>query len=113
MITINAATFAPFKEQSDYAVKNGWIEGTVEVAFMSKTRHVECRAPSANDGEWIVFDLCARYATGTKVWPATVKIRDGKIDYITTGFESRSGRHSRPRLCGFLQDVCEQHVSKR
>lgn len=113
MITINTETFVPADKQSDYAVNNGWIDGTVEVAFMGKTRRVECRATAGDSSEWIVFDMCARYATGTKVWPAAVKILNGKIDYVRTGFESRSGRHSQPRLCGFLQDVSEKHVSQR
>lgn len=113
MIMLNTETFVPAETPSENAIKYGWNEGTVEVEFMGKTRRVNCLAPDAKSDRWAVYGLCARYATGTKVWPATVVFEKGKLFNIFTGFESRTGRHSQPRLCGFTADAGEQHVSRR
>lgn len=114
MLVVRFDTFTATETPSEYAAKYGWNEGTVEVEFMGKTRRVDCLAPDAsNSTRWVVYGLCARYATGTKVWPASLVFKDGKLLHVSTGFYSRSGRHSQPKLCGFTQDVGEQHVSKR
>jgi hypothetical protein len=113
MITINTETFVANETPSENAIKYGWNEGTIEATFMGKTRRVNCLAPDAKSERWAVYGLCARYATGTKVWHATVTFEDGKVSRVWTGFDNRSRRYSEPRLCGFIADVGEQHVSRR
>ncbi len=113
MLTLHTDTFIAAETPSEYAVKYGWNEGTVEVTFDRKTRRVRCHAPSEKQKDWDIYDFCARYATGTKVWRASVRHDGQRILSVWTGFESRSGRHSQPRLCGFMADVSKQHISKR
>ena len=113
MLKVHTDTFAAAGVPTELAMKYGWNEGTVEVEFMGKTRRLRCLAPTETDHKWTIYGLCARYHTGTKVWRAVVTFKDGKLFNIVTGFESRSGRHSVPQLCGFTADVGEQHRSKR
>jgi len=113
MLTLHTDTFIPAETPSEYAVKYGWNEGTVEVTFMNRTRRVPCRAPSETKSNWSVFGLCARYATGSKVWHASIIHNGERVILVSTGFQSRSGRHSQPRLVGFTAEVSEAHVSKR
>lgn len=113
MITIDTASFVADAEQSENAVKYGWVDGTVEVTFQSKTRRVPAR--KCSDNEIIAFDIAARYPTGSKVWKSSVRFSvDGKVRHINAGVESRSGRiASQPRICGFIEGVREQYISKR
>jgi hypothetical protein len=113
MITLHTDTFAATETPSEYAAEYGWNEGTIEVTFERKTRRVRCIAPGGKQADWTIYGLCARYASGTKVWSASVRHDGQRILSLWTGFESRSGRHSQPRLCGFMADVSQQHVSKR
>ena len=113
MIEIRTETFVPAEVPSDYAVTNDRTEGSVEVTFNGVTRRVICLAPDAKSAVWVIYGLCARYATGKKVWPASVLVVGSNAIGIFAGFESRSSRHSRPTLVGFLQDAREQHISKR
>ena len=113
MITVREDTFTPSENPSEYDIKHGWNSGTVEVEFNGKTRRVDCLAPGKDKGSWTIYGLCARYATGSKVWRATIYWIDNKITHVFTGFENRTGRYSQPRICGFTQDVGEAHVSKR
>ena len=108
-------TFQPAAELSKYAKEYNWNEGTVEVAFQGRTQRVECIAPS--DGgrkEWTIYGLAARYATGSKVWRATMtlNLETGRCR-VSTGFDNRSGRFSEPRLVGFIAQSSEKNVSKR
>jgi hypothetical protein len=113
MIELNTETFAPAIEPSKNAEKYGWNEGSVEVTFHGKTQRVRCLAPSESRDYWMIYGLCARYATGSKVWHASLTFKGGRVTHISTGFENRSGRFSQPRLVGFIENVSEQHVSKR
>ena len=113
MLTINTASFIADAEQGEYAIKYGWIDGTVEVTFERKTRCVHAR--KCDNNQFIAFDLAARYPTGSKVWKASARFTpEGKIISVQAGVESRSGRiASQPRICGFIADVREQHISQR
>ena len=113
MIELHAETFAPAVEPSKYAEKYGWNEGSAEVTFLGKTRRVECIAPSEGRDYWVIYGLCARYATGSKVWRASLTVENGRVTHISTGFENRSGRFSQPHLVGFIEGANDQHVSKR
>ena len=113
MLTLHNDTFIATETPSVYAVQYGWIEGTVEVTFDRKTRRVRCLAPSDKQRDWTIYGLCARYATGTKVWHATIRHDGTRVLSVWTGFDNRSRRYSEPRLCGFIDNVGEQHVSKR
>lgn len=105
-------TFEANAEQPDYAKSFGWTTGTAEVTFQGKTHRVNVR--KVNETEWVIFGLCGRYPTGGKVWPASVHLNHatGGV-WVSLGFDSRSGRHGRPRLTGFLADVSTGHISKR
>jgi len=113
MIELHTETFAPAPELSKLAQKYGWNEGTVEMKFEGKTRRVKCIAPKENGDRWTVYGLCARYATGSKVWSATLIFKDGRLTNVSTGFDNRSGRFSQPRLVGFIENVGDKHISKR
>jgi hypothetical protein len=113
MITLHTETFVPAAQKSQYSEKYGWNEGSVEVTFEGKTRRVECLAPNETQAHWMIYGLCARYATGSKVWHASLQFKDGRLLHISTGFDNRSGRFSQPHLVGFMQDVGKQHISKR
>jgi hypothetical protein len=113
MFTLHTDTFIATETPSEYAKIEGWNEGTVEATFDGKTRRVRCIAPGGKQTEWTIYGLCARYATGTKLWHATIRHSGNRVLSVWTGFESRSGRYSQPRVCGFMADVGEQHVSKR
>jgi hypothetical protein len=113
MFMLHADTFIAAEEPSEYAKIEGWNEGTVEATFDGKTRRVRCIAPGGKQTEWTIYGLCARYATGTKLWHATIRHDGNRVLSVWTGFESRTGRHSRPRVCGFMADVGKQHISKR
>lgn len=111
---VHTHSFMPTETPSEYAIKYGWKEGTVEVTFEGKTRRVDCIAPNENRNDWVIYHLCARYATGVKVWPATIWFNpEAKTFRVSTGFENRSGRFTKPRLVGFLADVKTHNVSKR
>jgi hypothetical protein len=111
---IATETFQPAAELSKYGQQFGWNEGTVEVTFQGRTERVQCIAPKDGGSQWTIRGLCARYATGAKVWPATIWFDADKRTFnIMTGFDNRSGRFSQPRLVGFLADVAPQHVSQR
>jgi hypothetical protein len=113
MLTIDIASFVADAEQSEYAVQYGWLNGTVEVTFQGKTRRV--RARKCDDNQIIAFDMAARYPTGSKVWKSSVRFSvDGKVRHINAGVESRSGRiASQPRICGFIEGVRDEYISKR
>lgn len=113
MITVRENTFIASENPSEYDIKYGWNSGTVEVEFNGETRRVDCLAPGKDKAHWTIYGLCARYSTGTKVWRATIFWFDKRITHVSTGFDNRSGRYSRPRLCGFTEDVGAAHVSKR
>ena len=113
MITLHTDTFAATETPSEYAAQYGWNEGTIEVTFERKTSRVRCLAPDDKRSEWTIYGLCARYATGTKLWHASIRHNGERILSIWTGFDNRSRRYSEPRLCGFMADVSQQHVSKR
>ena len=113
MITLHTETFTPAAELSKYAKDYGLNEGTVEVTFQGQTRRVECIAPNDKRTDWVIYGLCARYATGSKVWHATIWHDGEKVKSVFTGFENRSGRFSRPSLVGFIEKVSEKHISKR
>jgi hypothetical protein len=113
MFTLHSDTFTATAVPSQWAEEHGWNEGTVEVTFEGKTRRVRCLAPSEKQKEWTIYGLCARYATGTKAWHASIRHNGERILSVWTGFDNRSRRYSEPRLCGFMADVGEQHVSKR
>jgi len=113
MLKIHADTFTATTAPSQWAEEYGWNEGTVEVTFEGKTKRVRCLAPDDKRSEWTIYGLCARYATGTKVWSASVRHDGNRILSLWTGFESRSGRHSQPRLVGFIDNVNAAHISKR
>jgi len=111
---ISTETFQPATELSKFGQQYGWNEGTVEVTFQGRTERVECIAPKEGEKNWTIYGLCARYATGTKVWPATIRFNiENHSAFVSTGFENRSGRFSQPRLVGFIAKVAEQHVSQR
>jgi len=113
MLKIHADTFTATTAPSQWAEEYGWNEGSVEVTFEGKTKRVRCLAPDDKRSEWTIYGLCARYATGTKVWSASVRHDGNRILSLWTGFESRSGRHSQPRLVGFIDNVNAAHISKR
>lgn len=113
MITLHTETFAPAAELSKWAKECNWNEGTVEVTFQGKTRRVECIAPNEKRTDWVIYGLCARYATGSKVWRATIWHNGSRVTSVSTGFDNRSGRFSEPRLVGFIEGVGDRHVSKR
>lgn len=107
-------TFQPAAELSKWAQKFGWNEGTVEVTFQGKTERVRCHAPKGDEKTWTIYGLCARYATGTKAWPATIWFNvETRTVNVSTGFDNRSGRFSQPRLVGFIAQVAAQHISQR
>lgn len=111
---IATETFQPAVTLSAYAEKYGWNEGTVEVTFQGRTERVNCHAPKDGGSQWTIYGLSARYATGTKVWPATIWFDAAKRTVrVHTGFDNRCGRFSQPRLVGFLANVATQHISKR
>ncbi len=113
MLNINIGSFVADAEQGEYATKYGWTNGTVEVTFQGKTRRVCAR--KCSDNKFVAFDIASRYPTGSKVWRSAVHFSpEGKIFHISAGVESRSGRiASQPRICGFIEGVREQHISKR
>lgn len=113
-MNIATETFQPAAELSKYGQEYGWNEGTVEVTFQGRTERVKCIAPKDGEAKWTIYGLCARYATGTKVWPATIwfSAETGKMN-VSTGFDNRSGRFSQPRLVGFIAKVADQHISQR
>lgn len=113
MIELHSETFIPAAELSKWAREYGWNEGSVDVSFQGKTQRVECIAPSEGRTHWTIYGLCARYATGTKVWHATIWHDGKRVTHVSTGFENRSGKFSQPRLVGFIEGVGEQHVSQR
>lgn len=113
MLTLHTDTFIATETPSEYAKLEGWKEGTVEVTFERKTQRVRCIAPSGGRSYWVIYDLCARYATGKKVWHAYISHDGHRVTHVSTGFDNRSGRYSQPRLVGFTDNVGKQHVSKR
>ena len=111
-IILATATFTADDVQGELCAQYGWVDGTAEVTFERKTHRVNVRR--VNDTEWVVFSLGARYATGTKVWPACVRFDFAKNKVsVSTGFDNRSGKFSQPRLCCFLADVGTNVVSQR
>ena len=113
MLTLHTETFLPIFPASDWAEAYGCREGSVEVTFEGKTHRVRCLAPGEKQTEWTIYGLCARYATGTKVWHASIRHDGQRVLSVWTGFDNRSGRYSQPRLVGFIDNVGKQHVSKR
>jgi len=107
-------TFQPSETPSKYAEEYGWNEGTVEVTFQGRTQRVKCIAGEKHTSDWTIYGLCARYATGSKVWRATIHFNpETRFYHVSTGFDNRSGRFSRPNLTGFIDQVSDKHISKR